>query len=48
MTYLCFNKQILIQQPMYSSYIIVDNGIMARGIEKDGSGILLSTDIELI
>jgi len=30
---------------MYSSYI-VDNG-MARGIEKDGSGILLS-DIELI
>jgi len=31
---------------MYSSYIVVDNG-MARGIEKDGSGILLS-DTELI
>lgn len=31
---------------MYSSYMIVDNG-EARGIEKDGSGNLLS-DIELI
>lgn len=38
--------KILKQQKMYSSYMIVDNG-EARGIEKDGSGNLLS-DTELI
>lgn len=30
---------------MYSSYMIVDNG-GARGIEKNGSGILLSENVQ--
>lgn len=33
--------QIQKQQTMYSSYMIADNGNV-RGIEKGGSGILLS------